>query len=371
MRSSVDFPHPEGPSRTRNSRSGTCSVTLPTAVLFPNVLLTRSSLIDAIAIAQSFVSALDAAGGHAGHHVALDEQVENDGRQRIHEADRHHRMNRRAQLAHEACESDRGGAQALVADERLSEKVFVPAMKEGDNRSGRERWSDQGYYDPEDDIHACATIDPRRLLDIDRDSVDRTLEDPGDDRNRECAVGEDQATQRVEQFQVCEDCVKRDYQHRFRQHLGDEEPEAHESHPSKPKAGQCVRRQNRESQTQDRCANRNDRAVPHPDCYGSAMERLGIDADLRRLRDQPCGIREELRRRSHRGDQHPVQRERSRTEQCEDRDHPEAVPPGAWMDQRCPLARSVRSVSRKYTMVTMIAIESPIMPTAAAWPRSR
>src|SRR5437660_5023364 len=171
MRSSVDFPHPEGPSRTRNSRSGTCSVTLPTAVLFPNVLLTRSSLIDAIAIAQSFVSALDAAGCHAGHHVALDEQVENDGRQRVHQADRHHCVHGRAQLAYESREADRGGAQSLIADQRLREDVFVPAVEEGDDRAGGERWRDERKDDADDDVETRATIDTRRCFDVDRQAV--------------------------------------------------------------------------------------------------------------------------------------------------------------------------------------------------------
>src|SRR5207253_7689949 len=90
MRNSVDFPQPEGPSNTRNSRSGTSRLTLLTAVFVPKVRVTRSSLIDAMANDPVIASALDAAGGHSGHHVALNEQVEDDGGQRIHETDRHH-----------------------------------------------------------------------------------------------------------------------------------------------------------------------------------------------------------------------------------------------------------------------------------------
>src|SRR5512132_677119 len=101
MRSSVDFPQPDGPSSTRNSRSGTSRLTSLTAVFVPKVRVTRSSLIDAMAIDPVVASALDAAGGHARHHVALDEQIEDDGRQRVHESDRHHRMHGRAQLTDE------------------------------------------------------------------------------------------------------------------------------------------------------------------------------------------------------------------------------------------------------------------------------
>src|SRR6202521_5629341 len=73
IRSSVDFPQPDGPSSTRNSRSGTSRLTLLTAVFVPNVRVTWSSLIDAMAIYPVVASALYAAGGHAGHYVALNE----------------------------------------------------------------------------------------------------------------------------------------------------------------------------------------------------------------------------------------------------------------------------------------------------------
>src|SRR5438046_5428464 len=129
MRSIFDFRQPDGPSSTRNSRSGTSRLTLLTAVFVPYVRVTRSSLIDAMAVDPIFASALDAAGGHAGHHVALDEQIENDGRQRVHQADRHHRVHRRAQLAYESREADRGGAQTLVADQRPPEDVSLPARE--------------------------------------------------------------------------------------------------------------------------------------------------------------------------------------------------------------------------------------------------
>ena len=61
-------------------------------------------------------------------------------------------MHRRAQLADEARQADRGGAQTLVTDQRLSEDVFVPAVEEGDYRSGGERWRDQWQDDAENDV---------------------------------------------------------------------------------------------------------------------------------------------------------------------------------------------------------------------------
>src|SRR5438552_3252920 len=250
MRSSVDFPQPDGPSSTRNSRSGTSRLTLLTAVFVPNVRVTRSSLIDAMAVDPIFASALDAAGGHAGHHVALDEQIENDGRQRVHQADRHHRVHRRAQLADESREADRGGAQTLVADQRLREDVFVPAVEESDDRGRGERWRDQRKDDADYDIETRATIDTRRFFDVDRHAVDRTFQYPRDDRNGERAVGENQSGQRIEQRQIAEDRIERHHQHGFGQHLRDEEAESHESHAAKAKPRECVGGENGERNAQ-------------------------------------------------------------------------------------------------------------------------
>src|SRR5436305_191046 len=100
--------------------------------------------------------------GRWNHHVALDEQIEDDGRQRVRQAERHHRVHRRAQLAYESREADRGGAQTLVADQRLREDVFVPAVEESDDRGRGERWRDQRKDDADDDIETRATIDTRR-----------------------------------------------------------------------------------------------------------------------------------------------------------------------------------------------------------------
>src|SRR5438046_9388467 len=159
-------------------------------------------------LTQSLVSALYAAGGHAGDHVALDEQIENDGRQRVHQADRHHRMHGRAQLAYESREADRGGAQSLIADQRLREDVFVPAVEEGDDRGSGERWRHERKDDADDDVETRATIDARGFFDVDRHAVDRTFQYPRDDRNGERAVRENQSGQRIEQSKIDENSVE-------------------------------------------------------------------------------------------------------------------------------------------------------------------
>ena len=72
------------------------------------------------------------------------------------------------------------------------------AMKKSDDRRRREGWCDERYYDPKNNVDACATIDSRRFLDVDGHAVDRPLENPGDHRHCESAVGENEAAECVE-----------------------------------------------------------------------------------------------------------------------------------------------------------------------------
>src|SRR3954470_2177152 len=121
IRSSVDLPQPDGPSRTRNSPSGTSRLMSLTAGTGPQVLVTFFRVIAAIgqsSLGKFLLSAFDTAGGHSGDDIALGDKVEGDGRQCVDQADRHHGMDGRAQFADEAGKADRGRMQVLAADER-------------------------------------------------------------------------------------------------------------------------------------------------------------------------------------------------------------------------------------------------------------
>src|SRR6218665_3978628 len=138
MRSKVDLPQPEGPSSTRSSRSAKSHEIWFATFLPPELLLTPRRDMAAMMDVSAKGSALDAAGGHAGGDIALHEKVEDDGGQRVHQPDGHHGMHGGAQFPDESGQADRSGLQALVADQRLGEHIFVPAVEESDHGSGRQ-----------------------------------------------------------------------------------------------------------------------------------------------------------------------------------------------------------------------------------------
>src|SRR4029453_19266184 len=80
IRSAVDFPHPDGPTRIRNSPSATSRVRSSTATTGPGyTFVTPSNATRAIALA------LQSLGGDAAHEVSLGEQEEHDHRQHRHD----------------------------------------------------------------------------------------------------------------------------------------------------------------------------------------------------------------------------------------------------------------------------------------------
>src|SRR4051795_2194799 len=89
IRSNVDFPHPDGPTRIMNSPSAISSVTSLTALNpSPYSLLTFWILISAMNDAPS---TLDGAGGQPGHDPTLEQQNDDHDRDRDDDRCRHDR----------------------------------------------------------------------------------------------------------------------------------------------------------------------------------------------------------------------------------------------------------------------------------------
>src|SRR4051794_12344197 len=87
MRSAVDFPQPEGPTRIMNSPSAMSRLMLRTASVPSGYrLVTSSSSISAIAVllAGGCGSSLYGTGGQAGHDSVLEDQHQDDQRHRHH-----------------------------------------------------------------------------------------------------------------------------------------------------------------------------------------------------------------------------------------------------------------------------------------------
>src|SRR5882672_5199400 len=89
MRSRVDLPHPEGPTRTMNSPSWMSKVMPWITRVAPNAFSMSLNETEAMA------SALDRAGGEAGDHVALERVVDRRRGERIDQPGGHQQLPRR------------------------------------------------------------------------------------------------------------------------------------------------------------------------------------------------------------------------------------------------------------------------------------
>src|SRR5262245_28103869 len=97
IRRSVDFPHPDGPTRIMNSPSAMSRLTSLTA-LNPSPYSLTTFLMVISATRCSFGSALDRTGGEAGDDTALEQQHDDDDRNRDDDRRRHDRSDGRLEL---------------------------------------------------------------------------------------------------------------------------------------------------------------------------------------------------------------------------------------------------------------------------------
>src|SRR6185369_14096060 len=116
MRSSVDLPHPEGPTRTVNSPSA-MSKPMPWMTLVAPKLFSTSRN-DTVAIARLSCSALHRAGGEPRDHVALERVVDRRRRQRVEQPGGHQQLPRRVVGGEEAAERDAERRAAVVGEQQ-------------------------------------------------------------------------------------------------------------------------------------------------------------------------------------------------------------------------------------------------------------
>src|SRR4029450_1533087 len=164
LRSAVCFPPPYGPTRIRNSPSATSRVRSSTATTGPGyTFVTPSNATRAIALALQSLS------GDAAHEVPLGEQEEHDHRQHRHDVGRRDEVPLRVVGSLEGREPELQRERVLVREDRHErpKKVF-PGPQELDPRQRRERRQRQRDDDPQQDRQAGGAVDPRRLLEVDR-----------------------------------------------------------------------------------------------------------------------------------------------------------------------------------------------------------
>src|SRR5512140_3361092 len=90
IRSSVDLPHPDGPTSTMNSPSWMSNEIPWMTFVLPNDFSMSWNDTDAM-----ITSLLHGAGGETGLHVAFEHVIDGSGRQRVQQARRHQQLPRR------------------------------------------------------------------------------------------------------------------------------------------------------------------------------------------------------------------------------------------------------------------------------------
>src|SRR3954452_5555058 len=137
IRSAVDFPQPDGPTRIISSPSRISRFMCLTASKPSGYRLTTSSnSISAMSV--RLLSALDRTRGQAGDDALLEDQDEQDQRDRDHHGRRRDAAERHLVLGRAGEERDRGGHRPRLGRgrERHREQELVPGPDEREDAGG-------------------------------------------------------------------------------------------------------------------------------------------------------------------------------------------------------------------------------------------
>src|ERR1700676_5002705 len=192
----VDFPQPEGPTRTMNSPSSMVRSMPWRTFTVPNAL--RTPLISIEAMPASFL-ALDRAGGQALHEVFLDEDEEQERRDERHDSRGHHLSEVDRELADEGEETDRERALVALRDQHQREEELTPRRGEDEAEGGGDAGQCEGHRDLAEGAEAGIAVDHRRFLELLRDAVEEGLHQEGREGHVEGRIDDDQAGQAVGQ----------------------------------------------------------------------------------------------------------------------------------------------------------------------------
>src|SRR5581483_8680196 len=203
MRSAVVFPHPDGPTSTRNSPSATSMFRSSTAGDSSKRFVTCSYVIDAI-----YNLLNDSPGrprGQPGDHVAL--QAKERGNRDEHCDGRAGELRGRVSLERRPELGKRHlNVQVPERDrQELGEEVLVPDEDEDQHRDRCEARHGERRDDATEDLEVPGAVEHRRFLDLEREAAeDRPL---NDDREREehRGIEEDEAELAVEELEVLRD----------------------------------------------------------------------------------------------------------------------------------------------------------------------
>src|ERR1700755_2750962 len=186
IRRAVDFPQPDGPTRIISSPSRISRLMCLTASKPSGYRLTTSSN-SISAISRWLLSALDRAGGQARDDALLEEQHEEDQRNRDDDRCRRDRPQGQLELRGPGEERDRrrDGPRARRRGERDGEQELVPDADERQDPGGGEARRGGRHHDRAERLEVRRPVDERRLLEILRDLLEEGHEDVDRQRQRE------------------------------------------------------------------------------------------------------------------------------------------------------------------------------------------
>src|SRR5690625_2577131 len=180
IRSSVDFPQPEGPTRITNSPSAMSRLTPLTAVNPSGSVLTTLSRLIAAIVGSFRASALDCALGEAGDDPALEEQDDDDDRDRHHDRGRRDGAGGLLELGGAGEEGEGRGYRpgSVGGRERDAVDEVVPGDEEGDDRRREHTRGGQGDHRLAKGLEGGGAVHLRGLLQLPGDLAEEGGEGP-------------------------------------------------------------------------------------------------------------------------------------------------------------------------------------------------
>src|SRR3954468_15157888 len=190
----VDFPQPDGPTKTTNSPSSIRRSTPRITFAAPKDLLTSLKTTSAME-----PSPLDGAAGQARHDLPLKNQNKSDHRDRYDDRGRHDGAPRqlvRGTPAHES-NRDRHGATLVAERERQRKEKLVPRNDEGQKPGGDRCGSHQWQEHAPDRYPRRGAVNQRRLFDLAWKLAHEGGEHPYRERQGEHQVRQGESGKRV------------------------------------------------------------------------------------------------------------------------------------------------------------------------------
>src|SRR3990170_2312728 len=317
IRRVVDFPHPDGPTRTMNSLSRMWRFTSLTAYTSSNFLFRSFNTTCAIVKPPGRVgdSGLGASGCQPRNVVIHQECVEQDRGEAREERPGH----QPAPVVHVAFDQRRHGADRqqlflVREDERHRVEKSGPGDRKGEHRGGDETRHRDGEENPEQHLEVVGAVHQRGLVQLAGDGGEIPDEDPRAERDDGGGEHEQQGPLRVQQAQPADDLEERDEEkgigHEVRQkHAGAQDAGSDEAEPR-----QAVRREDADHQREDRHQSGDDGRVLEVDEEISLREQVLVMLEGRALLDEERDPLQalDLLVGLERGQRHPVGREQEK-----------------------------------------------------------